>query len=287
MISAKIIADSVSPTGKRITTMELEYPRYIHAELLTHRVFSRNAASSRAVPVQKAIEVALANMVEPIRWGANMAGMQAATENLTGDRLESAQRIWRHMADVCAAGAQELAALGLHKQWANRPTEWFSHIRTVVTATEWDNFFTLRAHKDAQPEFQALAYAMRDAMKESVPTLLQVGEWHVPYVPTYRDLSGILHYGEDAGMPLADALEVSASCCAQVSYRKLDDSIEKAREVYRRLVDSRPFHASPFEHQATPSNGDDADLWGNLVGWVQHRKIIEHSERLIDEALLS
>lgn len=273
-ITARVIADSTSIYGKRITTLELEYPRYIHAELLTHRVFSRNAASSRAVPVTKAIELALANMVEPIRWGTNQAGMQASAENLTGDRLESARKIWRHMAEVCAAGAQELAALGLHKQWANRPTEWFSHIRTVVTATEWDNFFELRCHKDAQPEFQALANAIRDAREGSAPTRILEGEWHVPYVDCYRDNSGVLHYGAGGELSLSDALKVSASCCAQVSYRRLDDSVEKAREIYQRLVESRPVHASPFEHCATPL-GDPQEQCRNFRGWYQYRVEVE------------
>ena len=79
-IKVKIIADSISQTdGIRLTTFELEYPRYIHAEIMTHRVFSRNAQSSRAVPVDKQLERVRTSPVLPIEWGANKAGMSSAT----------------------------------------------------------------------------------------------------------------------------------------------------------------------------------------------------------------
>lgn len=275
-ISALVIEDSVSEEGVRLTTLQLSYPRYIHSELMTHRVFSRNASSSRAIPVSKLASMALENMVEPIRYGLNQAGMQAKNDCLTGEALDKARAIWKHMAETCAAGAVELAELGLHKQWANRPLEWFSNIKVIVTATEWSNFYALRAHPDAQPEFHTLAVLMKAAMEASMPKLLSPSGWHLPYV-TAEERSG-----ERDGMMLA---KLSAARCARVSYLKHDGaapSVEEDLALYDRLVGGKPIHASPIEHQATPDyaslSGEGWErqrLHGNFVGWRQYRKLVE------------
>lgn len=288
MFKVNIIEDSISKEGKRITTFELAYPRYIHAELLTHRAFSRNSSSSRAVPVAKASEIALAEMVEPIRYGANQAGMQASSENLQGNSLSQARAIWRNMAEVCTRGSRELAALGLHKQWANRPTEWFSNIRTVLTATEFNNWFELRAHPDAQPEIQELAMQMKGVISASIPKLLKPGEWHLPYVTAEERADGFFKANADNAALLR---QVSAARCCRVSYLKHDGSaatIADDLDLCEKLVGAKPLHASPFEHQATPDafhQGDTSgyqgwekqNLHGNFVGWIQNRKLIESS----------
>lgn len=272
---AKIIADSMSPDGKRITTMQLRYPRFIHSEFLTHRVFSRNASSSRAIPVAKMIEQVRSDPAMPIHWGKNQPGMQA-NEQLDDIKKPYAQHLWMVAAHQAAETAELMSELGLHKQVANRILEPFQFMHTIVTSTEWDNFFALRCHEDAQPEIQTLALRMQEAMEESTPAEINYGEWHLPYVKTYRGLGGVLYYGEDAKMSLEDARKVSASCCAQVSYRALDDSLEKALDIFKRLVESRPMHASPFEHQATPlPPGFDRRVCHNFTGWVQHRAILE------------
>lgn len=271
-ITAKIVADSLSPDNIRITTMELEYPRFIHAEFMTHRVFSRNAASSRAIPVEKMIQMVRENPAMPIHWGRNQPGMQA-NEELVGSALQHAKDAWMFAATRAAQVAEDMVQIGLHKQIANRILEPFQHIKVVVTATEWDNFFKLRCHPAAQPEIQELATQMRKAMDTSIPFKLKHGEWHLPYVNMVRNLDGSMYYGQ--GVSIEEALKVSASCCAQVSYRKLDDSLDKALAVYDRLVGSDPMHASPFEHQATPLSDFRYDLTGNFRGWVQYRKLLE------------
>lgn len=296
-ISAKIIADSISENGHRITTFELEYPRFIHAEFMTHRLFSRNAASSRAIPVKKAIELIRQDTAKPIHWGKNQPGMSAKEEcselieinDLHYDRYEW----WDDARDAAIEHAEAFDKAGYHKQIVNRMLEPFSHIKVVCTATEYDNFFYLRCHPDAQPEIQDLANQMWEARALSTPKLLKVGEWHVPY---FRDGFWTPNNDDDT---LEDAKAVSASCCAQVSYRKLDDSIEKAHDIFKRLVESKPVHASPFEHQATPMEYGDhdyvpegithftvvngnhetagtiTDAWsGNFRGWIQHRHLI-------------
>ena len=270
MTSAKIIEDSITVGGKSLTTMQLTYPRYIHAEFMTHRVFSRNASSSRAVPVAKMVELALTNIVEPIRWGHNQPGMQAMDGDLVGADLRKAQGIWRDMADSCAQGASKLAELGLHKQWANRPLEWFSNISVVVTATEWENFYSLRDHEDAQPEIRHLAVLMKEAKDASTPYRLEPGEWHLPYVTDEEDCKDVLDVPEYA------LQMVSAARCARVSYMTHDGKrpdVKTDLALFDRLAAMRPLHASPLEHQATPGDTDT----GNFVGWTQFRKLWEKS----------
>lgn len=294
MISAKIVQDSVTTQGKRITTFELEYPRFIHSEFMTHRQFSRNCASSRAIPIDTMHKQVLENPAEPVHWGKNQPGMQAKQE-LEGDQLKSAKVNWLAARDGAVHNSKMLAAYGVHKQIANRVTEPFQTMKTVVTSTEWANWFWLRFHADAQPEIQELARQMLELHCESVPLVTLNGEWHVPYVTRSRHpLTGTMRYITNGHeLEVYEAITISTSCCAQVSYRKLDDTLEKAQQIFDRLVKSEPVHASPTEHQATPiespklrvspdhwepgvthvtRNGDACS--GNFVGWVQHRQLI-------------
>ena len=253
-ITATIIQDSISHFDKRITTFELDYPRFIHAELMTHRMFSRNAASSRAIPVATMHQLIRDNPATPVVWQKNQPGMQS-TEDLINEQLEMAQQEWQVAAHMAVDSSKALLDAGLHKQWANRPTEPFQMMKTIVTATEYDNWFNLRDHSDAQPEIHELASCMRQAMEASEPMRLNYNEWHVPYVERRRTENTKRMYYVVNGQALTDqeAIKVSASCCAQVSYRKLDDTLEKAEMIYDRLINSKPMHASPIEHQATVS----------------------------------
>lgn len=291
MISAKIIADSISPAGVRMTTMEIEYPRFILAELNTHRMLSKNSASSRAIPVKSMHEQINASPATPVYWGKNQAGMQAK-EALDGDALFMVQSFWNKAKEDALHWAAAMAGLELHKQIANRVTEPWMTMKTVISGTEWSNLFWLRCHKDAQPEFRELAVKMHEAMEASTPQPLNVGEWHLPYVKQDWLSSGeqIFLDNENNPITLADAKMISASCCAQVSYRKNDDTLDKAHKIYHQLIESTPAHASPVEHQATPIDTADeywessigishcdrnGQLWsGNLRGWVQLRKTL-------------
>jgi hypothetical protein len=297
LISAKIIADSVSPEGVRMTTMEIEYPRFILAELNTHRMLSKNSASSRAIPVKAMQEFIKANPATPVYWGINQPGMKAK-EELIGVDLAEAKHIWNKAKDDALHWASALSdRLGLHKQVANRITEPWMTMKTVISGTEWANFFHLRNHADAQPEIKALAEAMIVAYTTHLPVKLKPGEWHLPYITiaTYVPTGELQYFDQHFNrISLEDAKVISASCCAQVSYRKNDDSFEKAVKIYDQLINSDPAHASPVEHQATPMDvssmcrfepetwqhgvthvSANSDLWsGNLRGWIQHRKLI-------------
>jgi thymidylate synthase ThyX len=286
-ISAKVIASSLNKYREQtmITTFELEYPRFIHSELMTHRVFSRNGASSRAIPVEKQIEYIIGNTAMPLEWGKNKSGMQAS-ETVDNNIQDEAISVWINARDDAIQNARKLIKLGIHKQLTNRITEPFTHMKIIVTSTEFENWFKLRDHSDAQPEIQKLAQAMKIALMNSTPKLLSNEEWHMPYYEDgYWSPSKSKHN-------LEDAKAISSSCCAQVSYRKLDDTLEKAKIIYDRLITSEPVHASPFEHQAHPI--DQLSDWKNIIGathidknnvvwsgnfrnWIQNRQIINDS----------
>lgn len=294
MIKAKIIADSISSVnGKRLTTFEVEFPRYILAEYNTHRAFSRNAASTRAIPILKQLENITTNPALPVFYGKSRAGMQAK-EELDEESKEAAKSIILDMMEYCKKGVEKLESLGLHKQHAGRYIEPWSWVKGVISSTEFDNFFWLRCHEDAQPEIKELADCMYKAYSQNIPQELQPGEWHTPYVSHKNDVDGNCSYyidfnGETITLSLEEALKVSSSCCAQVSFRALDNSLEKACKIYDMLVESKPVHASPFEHQGTPisegqgSKDDNAithrdkfgRYWsGNFCGWNQYRQLI-------------
>jgi thymidylate synthase ThyX len=267
MIYAKVIADSVSSSEKRIVTFELNYQRFIHGEVMTHRVFSRNAMSSRAIPVEKMIEQVRNNPAMPLKFMKNKPGMQA-TEEMSPEDHDQAVALWYHAANESADIAEHMSnknGLNIHKQFANRILEPFQWMRTLVTATEWDNFFELRDHPDAQPEFRELARHMSVAMEMSTPTFRE-NTWHMPYVSPEEV--------QDHGTVIA--LKLSTARCARVSYLTHDKKtpiLEDDIALYERLVGSVPLHASPTEHQAYPLENVGGTS-GNFVGWLQHRQVM-------------
>lgn len=294
-IVARVVADSTNKNSNRITTFELEYHRFIHSELMTHRLFSRNAMSSRAVPTSKMIEQVRNNPATPIHWGKNQAGMQA-DNMLMGESLENAKRQWRQSAIYAASQAEVMSNIGAHKQIVNRLLEPFQMMKTVLTATEFDNFFWLRCDPDAQPEIQELANCMFEAMKQSQPEVLESGQWHTPYVEHIFKGGNFESYcltdEDDSVIKLLseeEAKAISASCCAQVSYRTLNNTYEKAMDIYSKLASGRKVHASPFEHIATPMSDSPShedgvthkdnvgNYWsGNFKSWIQLRQTLDN-----------
>ena len=278
-ITAKILAHSFNPnTNTDVVTFELEYPLVIHAHLLTHRVFSRNTASQRAIPVKAMIKAVMENPYIPIKWGKNQAGMVAKDEEV--EDIERAKAEWLRARDAAAKAAEELDKMGLHKQHTNRLLAPFQHTKVVVTTTELDNFFNLRLASDAQPEVQELAKAMKKAYEYSVFYILQEDEWHLPYidmVAAYDDGGNLtwqyLYQGTEVS--LEDAKAISVACCAAVSYRMEDITIERAQDIYKKLgVGTNKFHASPFEHVCTPWQWDEEVEKGNLLGFHQLRHLL-------------
>lgn len=271
-VSAKVVEDSISEAGRRLVTYQTRYPRWGHAELLTHRSFSRNASSSRATPPDKAIKAVEEDMAIPWHWGLNERGMQANNRLTDISEIRAAVAIWKDAGRYACNRASDLFTLfKLHKQVVNRITEPWSHIDVIITSTDWENFFALRCHPDAEPNIRVLAWRLADLFyKGPSPKPVVTGGWHLPYVTD----------DERANLPLKTLKLCSAARCARVSYRThegKEPDVEKDLELVDRLLgglvkgDGEPGHMSPFEHQAEALS-DPNERSGNLVGWRQHRK---------------
>lgn len=279
--AASVIADSVSDKGHRVTTFEITMHRFVLAELNTHRVFSRNSASSRAIPVTKQIERIQTHPAIPVAWPAEQAGMQGGEALSPGEKKE-AEDVWIEAAEDAVLFAQHLIDIGVHKSVTNRILEPYMWHTVIITASAYDNFFALRCNKMAQPEIKLVAELMKDAYDNSEPEKLSEGEWHLPY----------LSDEEFNALDEWQAVRVSAARCARVSYLTHDGvrSIEKDIELYERLTGADPMHSSPLEHVACPMpsnahkvnifrNGKNLELtlpkYGNLLGWHQLRFDVE------------
>lgn len=263
--ACRVECDSVSPEGIRLTTFVVTYPRIIHAELLTHRSFSRNSASSRAIPVEKMIRMVEEDPYIPSEWGRNQKGMQAG-ENLSSEQSKVAEAMWRSALARAVSSASHLTDLGVHKQLVNRLLEPFSWITVIITATDWANFFALRCHPDAHPEFQKIARMMWTAMAASTPAKLDWGWWHLPFVDR-EELAQVC--ADSTGQTRERHKLISAGRSARVSYLTHDGKRDPQADVdlAQRLIAETPRHASPFEHVATPKPGRHA----NFQGWRQFR----------------
>ena len=249
-VQAEILADSISPDGIRLISFQVECPRFIWAEVMSHCMLARNASSSRAIPVDSMLKVN-EEPVQPVFYGENKPGMSAHAI-LSEEATEACKGQWLELAKISAEITQNLKDNALHKQWANRPMEAFGKIRAVITCTEevLQHFLWLRDDPEcAQPEIVALARKMRYAAQQSTPFALKAGELHTPFVKRLRYADGsIAYYDADGNRILPDAAaDISVSCCAQVSYRKSDASLSKADTVHARLTEGKP-HGSPFEH---------------------------------------
>lgn len=307
----KIIEDAHSVEGDRLTAFQLRYPRYVLAELNTHRVLSRSSASSRAIPTETMIERIRADTARPISWGQDQRGMQAGQElneliwlpvyteqseyggsdeseweYKLEDRPFSREAAWDYARDWAITVATAFDAAGYHKQVVNRLLEPFTHVSTIVTATEFSNWFELRSHKDADPVIKNVSDLMLDLYKSSNPTLLRHGQWFLPYVT----------WEERLEFPVTTLKKFSTARCARVSFNNHDGTAPdhaKDLSLYDRLVGARPLHASPAEHQGSPDimlhriaitddyGSYEKRVWrnermhGNFTGFIQHRKILE------------
>lgn len=299
-MKVEIIADSLNPVGDRLTTFILEYPRFIHAEVMTHRMFSKNAASSRAIPTEKIIEQVMNNPAMPVWWGKNQSGMQAKEEldnNIKEKRynvlynpysylddmtdMEFCKDTWLKARDTAIKYVRTLNDVGLHKQIANRILEPWFNIRIILSGTEFGNFFALRAHPDAQPEFQALAYKMLEEYNKSEPKKLGAGEWHIPFSDKIdeRKLKTLIEETNTHTIELGGAAEyfdefkikIAIARCARVSYLNYEGKDDYAADIKLcdRLFGNVPRHLSPTEHVAEAQS--NSNFIGNFKGWRQYR----------------
>jgi thymidylate synthase ThyX len=267
LYSCRILADSINNRDVRLTTLEVTFPRFILAEFNTHRMLSRNSASSRAIPVEKIISRVKDGPFIPRYWGKNQKGMQAHQE-LTPEQAADACRVWLEARDSALQKAKELLEIGVHKQLANRLLEPFLWQSVIVTATEWDNFFGLRCHPDAQPEFQTIAIMMKESLKASTPVLLQDGEWHLPLISEEDKVHSSV-------ATTSELARISAGRCARVSYLTHDGRRDPVQDIALcdRLITSG--HMSPMEHPAM-ADSDVTRYVGNFKGFIQLRKTLNN-----------
>ena len=271
-LKAKIVLDSINPyNGIRLVTSELTYPRFIHSEFMTHRMFSRNAASSRAIPNSQMIDLVDNTPVIPTYWGKSKRGMSASKEVKD---VEQVKKLWLEAKDSMVKTALEFRDLKLHKQIANRILEPWKFITVICTATQFSNFFALRDHEDAQPEISQLARLWKESLDTSIP---EERQWHIPYIQD-----------DELSLDLELRKKIGVARCARVSYltHNGERSIDNDLTLYERLMTgSGHGHWSPFEHVAestdieekrydfTTGESENSPIWcGNFQGWIQYRK---------------
>ncbi len=316
MIKAESIQASLS-NGVAIHTIACDLPITILNQLLTHRAFSRSTSSARAVPTEKAIDQTLNNPYVPIftKKGKGMSG-----DIITDEGTLHALKVMHEQYMIsAAAAASAMDDMDVHKQNAGRYLTPFQNCRVLITATDWDNFDWLRNDKDAQPEIQELAKAIKAARDGADVMELNYEEYHVPFIKRHRAVNGELEYFAECDdgftqVSTEEAINISMSASAQTSYRKLDHSIEKAALIIPKLFGGKKVHASPSEHVATPMmpdmlkviaagnsgitlaealnmlqegctaiNVDGTVSSGNFKGWVQQRQLIENHDAGIGE----
>lgn len=277
--TAKVICDSISPYGVRLTTLEVKYHRFVLAEMNTHRAFSRNTASSRAIPYMKMRESVMLNPALPLSWPQEQRGMQGGQE-LSVAAIIGAENQWLKARDLTVETADRLYKLGLHKSVINRLLEPFQYVTSIITATDWQGFFDQRDSELAQPEIRGAARAMREAYENSSPQRVAREGWHLPYI-TSDDFQEAYERHYDTKKQASVFKRISAARCARVSYLthagRRDWNADL--DLYNRLVTAYPPHWSPLEHVATP--GHDPTL-GNFRGWQQLRHLI--SKRDVSDA---
>jgi hypothetical protein len=275
MFAKVVLASKPTNGAPPIIAIHTRHPRIIHSEWMTHRVFSRNARSSRAVPVTTMLKEIRETPFVPWHWGKNQKGMQAAEEcneiiktdrRVMGARgLSYAPReredAWLLARDNAVEIAEAFSDAGYHKQIANRLLEPFMWIDVLTTSTSWANFLHLRDHKDAEPHFRDLAQMVKEAIEKAEFQTLEPGEWHRPYIED-QDLIAVGQQNISHEERCEMFTKLSVARCARISYAPFDGdaSLKKELERYDLLVGSDPLHASPAEHQATPDQTYNARI---------------------------
>lgn len=321
-ISAVIDTDSKNQFGNRLTTFVLTFPRYILAEFNTHRMLSKNSASSRAIPFEKMLASVKENPFIPLAWMKDHKGMQGSDYITSPVSVQRRIDQWLWARDLAVLAAEKLHEPlnsvynkneypfmcedqePLTKQLVNRILEPYMWHTVITTGTEFQNFFKLRASEFADIHIQELAYQMLAAYNNSTPKTLKAGEWHIPFGDKMEGLKA-LATEEDIkdGTYERLKLKVAIARCARVSYTVVGeegkpDNYENDIKLYDRLLSSG--HFSPFEHlgramddieyrmntvqQHTMYNGDGHSIFSKDEGWSGNFKgFIQYRKMLLNE----
>lgn len=282
MITAEIIADSLNPIGDRLTTFIVQFPRIVLAEFNTHRALSKNSASSRAIPFEKMLEMTKNNPFIPIKFQKDHKGMQG-TEYYEGMEHRQCVEDWLAARDLAIIGATNFH-FPVTKQIRNRILEPYMWHKVIVTGSEWENFFALRAHQDAEIHIADLAEKMLQTYNASMPVRLKAGEWHIPFgdkidearldreFQNYKIDWTKISWSDNEERISAFKRKIAIARCARISYLNFEgkDDYEADIKLCDRLFGSVPRHLSPTEHVAQAMPVDYVS--GNFRGFKQYRK---------------
>lgn len=287
MISAEILADSINTAGQRITSFKLVMPRIVLAEFNTHRAISRNSASSRAIPFKRMVQMVKDNPFIPMKWMKDHKGMQGNEFFEDFILCNILEKNWLKARDAAVEQAEMLAEIGLTKQHVNRLLEAYMYHTVIATATDWENFFALRAHPDAEIHIQDLAYKMLDLYNTNTPKFLSDTEWHIPFGDKFdegrlKELA--LEWTDGQYSSIKDLLEndphvitsmkvaIATARCARVSYMNFEGKDDYTADSKLHDTLSTVGHWSPFEHCAYALSNIRS---GNFNGFIQYRKTFE------------
>ena len=292
LITANVVADSTNEQGDRITTFVCQFPRIILSEFNTHRLFSRNSASSRAIPFAKQVEKLKSQPFIPSGWMKEHSGMQGSHYFEDESKIDEFKKAWLEGRDAAIKTASKLSQMGLTKQITNRIMEPYMMHTVIVTATQWDNYFALRAHDEAEIHIAELSFKMLEAYNNSQPKKLKPGEWHVPFGGKFR-MDEIKNIAQNKKMTIDDVMiGIATARCARVSYLNFagKDDYEKDLALFTRL--STAGHWSPFEHCAKAMSQQEYDKmvrfdqgelqkgwYGNIKGFIQWRKMFNNENK--------
>lgn len=291
--SVNVIADSLYG-AHRLFTAVVCFPRCILAEFNTHRMLSRNSASSRAIPVKKMLKLVREAPFIPIAFQKDHSGMQGS-EYFEGTEKQVCESMWLTARDKAVRAAVAMHEQGVTKQLVNRLLEPFLWHTVLVSATEWENFFALRVHEAAEIHMQRAAGLLLHAYNNHQPTVKQASEWHVPFadnVDMPRLVSAIYQQmgaNQETAPISAETkqqylLKVAVARCARVSYLNFDGSDDYLKDFALHDTMAESGHWSPFEHVAMSLPDPYRDT-GNFKGWVPYRKFFQNENRRDDRVV--
>lgn len=309
-ISANIVADSISIHGDRVTTFLLTFPRFILPELNTHRMFSRNSASSRAIPFEKMVKMVEEDPFIPIAWQKDHKGMQG-TEYFNEEESKSKIKEWLIARDNAVTQAKKLHSKGVTKQLCNRLLEPFLWHTVLLTATEFENFFKLRCPQyviNWYPKDRPEALEPTQAtFKSKEQAMLYTGEcsnwtendWRMSNIaqaeihmqalaeamwdaynkstPVFlRENQWHIPYRENIDKDnIDDVIKIATARCARLSYMTFDNEIdyEKDIKLHDKLIENG--HLSPLEHICQCLTEEEYQASTKTIGFYNGRIILE------------
>jgi hypothetical protein len=166
-IKAEIVADSLSPQGDRLTSLLITFPRFILAEVNTHRMLSKNTSSSRAIPFNKMVESVQNDPFIPIAWQKHHSGMQGNQYETDKGNILYLEHKWKHGLNSALDAAKRLNMSKVTKQLCNRLLEPFMWTTMLITGSKegWDNFFELRCPQYTMGTSDGFYKSKKDLLK--------------------------------------------------------------------------------------------------------------------------